>query len=113
MAVFMIIGGHWLLHDWKRTTGQFVLLSIIGTLVAIVLSSIFLATAQGYYAGLITPLLLFATGIGVSRSLNWLYDYCQTGGYRGLLGITTLGLLACLILATLSWPKKTLYSTNR
>lgn len=113
IAVFVLIGGHWLLYNWKRTTGQFVILSIIGTIAAILLSGIFLSAAQGYYAGLITPLILFATGIGSSRSLNWFYDYYQAGGHRRFVGITTLGMLACLILATLSWPKETLYSTNR
>ena len=113
MTAFICIGGLWLLYERKNTTLQFVLLAIIGTILAIVLSCIFLNTAQGYYAGLITPLLLFAAGAGVARSCNWLYSHCRSSGHGAFACITTLFLLLGLISATLTWPQQTLYSANR
>jgi len=101
----LLLGFGWLVGQSRRLTGRFALISLLGLVPALLVAWQWSWLHGGYYAGLMIPLALFASAVGVAASIAWVVDHAPGLSTRPRLrtGVASV-LVVGTVLATVDVP---------
>jgi len=103
MALPLIMGIAFLVPRWRRLPERFTTLTILGVAAGIVIIHVLTNRAQGYYFGLVTPLVIWICAVGLSEA--WQF-FVRTASVRldgqGRKTVVTLTSALVVLLMTLT-----------